>query len=872
LENNNQNTIRHLQKQIDQEIGNRHKAEERVRMLTVELATEQHRQALNEAATEERIRFDVSLSEIFAYFINLPPDQVDGKIEDAQRRVCECLGIDMSTLWQWEPENPDELLLTHLYRSLDDSPAPPRRMVASEKFPWSFQQVMAGKMFAISSMENVPAEAVCQVESWRYFGIKATVCIPLIAGGGLPCGAVTFQDMRAERNWSDTLLNRLQLVAQVFSNALARKRSDEALRESERRLNLATEAAEAGLWSMDPGTKKVWVSTKIRELFHFTPDADLNYESFIEKIHPDDRDRVKEAVQQALLSGENMQSDYRIMLSDGNIRWISARGQRYLNETGKTSRLMGVSLDITERMRAEHALRARLQFETLLIGISTRFINQSADGIDREIEDALLRVCDLLGIDLAAVWQWLPDSAPGCVTLTHFYRTDEGPRLEEQMTAQEHFPWYQQQVIAGRIVNLSSIEELPAEAARDLELGRNLGIKSNLTIPLSVGGLSPIGAFGLNSTREERNWSEEIVGQLQLVAQVFANALERKRMEDQLLGRLQDIKVLSERLENENLYLQKEINFLGDHGKIVGKSLVMKRIMAAAGQVAATDSTVLILGETGTGKEMLARFIHQKSARKDRPLVTINCASLPPTLIESELFGREKGAYTGAITKMIGRFEIADRSTLFLDEIAELPIELQVKLLRVLEEGVFERLGSSKPVHVNVRILAATNRDIENEVEKGRFRKDLFYRLNIFPIVIPPLRERSEDIPQMVWTFVEEFKKRMGKEIETISKKSMESLRSYSWPGNVRELRNVIEHAMILNNTPHLVVQLPRSVVKEKVNIRRLDDLERKHIASVLEETNWRVSGKGGAAEILGLQRSTLQSKMKKLGISRPNF
>jgi formate hydrogenlyase transcriptional activator len=297
----------------------------------------------------------------------------------------------------------------------------------------------------------------------------------------------------------------------------------------------------------------------------------------------------------------------------------------------------------------------------------------------------------------------------------------------------------------------------------------------------------------------------------------------------------------------------------------------MKKVLSQAEQVARTDSTVLIQGETGTGKELVARAIHSLSSRKGRLLVTINCASLPPTLIESELFGREKGAYTGALTKMIGRFEVADGSTLFLDEIGEIPLQLQGKLLRVLEESNFERLGSTKTLQVNVRIIAATNRDLGEEVKTGRFRKDLYYRLNVFPIAIPPLRERPEDIPLLVWAFVRMFQERMGKEIETISKKTMEVLQSYSWPGNVRELKNVIEHAMILSKDKNLRVHLPRSGSLERDAAQTLQDTERRHILAVLEKTGWRLSGDGGAAEALGLKRTTLHEKMKKLGIKRPN-
>jgi formate hydrogenlyase transcriptional activator len=278
---------------------------------------------------------------------------------------------------------------------------------------------------------------------------------------------------------------------------------------------------------------------------------------------------------------------------------------------------------------------------------------------------------------------------------------------------------------------------------------------------------------------------------------------------------------------------------------------------------------VLLLGETGTGKELLAHAIHDMSNRKERALVTVNCASLPPTLIESELFGREKGAYTGSLTRMIGRFELADGSTLFLDEIGDLPLELQSKLLRVLEQGHFERLGSSVTIRVNVRLIAATNRDLARDVNEGRFRKDLYYRLNVFPITIPPLRERKEDIPSLVWSFVNQFEKSLGKQIESIPKNSMEILMNYSWPGNIRELRNVIEHAMIMSNSTVLNIAPPVYAPQEQLPSSSLADTERRHILEVLERTDWRISGKNGAAEILGMKRTTLQSKIKSLGITR---
>ena len=290
-----------------------------------------------------------------------------------------------------------------------------------------------------------------------------------------------------------------------------------------------------------------------------------------------------------------------------------------------------------------------------------------------------------------------------------------------------------------------------------------------------------------------------------------------------------------------------------------------------AQQVAPTASTVLITGETGTGKELLAQAIHDLSPRNTRPMVKVNCAALPAPLIEGELFGREKGAYTGAMTRQTGRFEIADRSTIFLDEIGDLPLELQTKLLRVLQDGRFERLGSTKTISVDVRVIAATNHDLPNMVQKGTFREDLYHRLNVFPVEVPPLRDRLEDIAPLTWQFVKEFNIKMGRSVESIPKSTMEQLKAYSWPGNIRELRNMVERAMITSDGRSLVMERPVEQSARNNPAATLEEVERSHIRSVLEHTRWRISGRGGAAEILGLVPTTLHSRMKKLGLSRPH-
>ncbi|HOO46820.1 MAG TPA: sigma 54-interacting transcriptional regulator, partial [Deltaproteobacteria bacterium] len=282
----------------------------------------------------------------------------------------------------------------------------------------------------------------------------------------------------------------------------------------------------------------------------------------------------------------------------------------------------------------------------------------------------------------------------------------------------------------------------------------------------------------------------------------------QKHMEKRLEEQLAEINSLRHQLEEENVYLRKEINLLHTHDEIIGQSTIIRNVLKQVEQVAPTGSAVLVTGETGTGKELIARAIHRLSGRRDRVMVVVNCASLPSALVESELFGREKGAYTGALTKQAGRFEIAHGSTILLDEIGELSLELQAKLLRVLQDGCFERLGSPRTIKVDARIIAATNRDLAEAVKKGAFREDLYYRLNVFPIHVPPLRERTEDIPLLSWAFINEFSEKMGKRIQTVPKRVMETLKSYAWPGNIRELRNVIEQAMIISEGT-LSVRLP---------------------------------------------------------------
>lgn len=335
---------------------------------------------------------------------------------------------------------------------------------------------------------------------------------------------------------------------------------------------------------------------------------------------------------------------------------------------------------------------------------------------------------------------------------------------------------------------------------------------------------------------------------------------------------LSEIQEMKDQLEIENIYFREEVKLKSQFSKIIGQSDGLKYVLYRVEQVAPFDTTVLILGETGTGKELIAAAIHDMSPRKGRPMITVNCAALPGNLIESELFGREKGAFTGADARRIGRFELANGSTLCLDEIGELPLELQGKLLRVIQHGEFERLGSSHTIKVDARIIATTNRDLEQEVQQGRFRQDLYYRLNVFPITVPPLRQRKEDIPLMVQAFIKRYSRKLGKEITSIQKEAMKAIQDYPWPGNIRELESIIERAVILCSEPvlQLADELKISFPTISAAGSTLEDTERSQIMKILFETRWRIEGKDGAATILGLHPSTLRARMHKLGIARP--
>ena len=548
-----------------------------------------------------------------------------------------------------------------------------------------------------------------------------------------------------------------------------------------------------------------------------------------------------------------------------------------VSELGYLGQILASAL---ERKKSWERIQEIIDFEHLLSEISATYVTIPDKNIDRVVQKDLGRLGRFLDVDRCVFY--FADEIEGGFSIVDPYNW-WAERDNEQVAAARawvkdspdefkfQFAYCFSEWRKGRVVKFSRLEDLPADTDLLKEAHRRLHSKSWLSVPISVDG-QIAGALVVGTNHQHRIWPDDLIPRLRLFGETFANVIKRKQSEENLQKAFKQIKVLKKQIEADYVYLREELQLEHHFEHIIGESQALKKVLLKVEKVAPTDSTVLILGETGTGKELIARAIHHAGRRSKRPMIKVNCATLSPNLIESELFGHEKGAFTGADSRRVGRFELADGATLFLDEIGELPLELQPKLLRVLQEGDFERLGGSRTIHADVRIIAATNRNIEKEVERGRFRSDLWYRLNPFPISVPPLRDRIEDIPLFVNWFVNKYSTKVGKRFNTLSQKNIEALKEYAWPGNIRELENIIARAVITSEPDRLQIQVPTSPALNERTKPTLKQFERNYILQMLEKTNWKIEGPNGTARLLDVKPSTLRNRMKKLNIMRPTM
>jgi formate hydrogenlyase transcriptional activator len=676
--------------------------------------------------------------------------------------------------------------------------------------------------------------------------------------------------------WSHPVVREGRTLGAVitFIDITDRKQAEAALRKSEERWRSVYENSAIGVALTDLNGRFLAVNRAYEGMLGYT-EEELRKLTFLEITEEDYRDANRELVSE-LLEGkrQQFQIEKQYRRKGGTLRWVSNNVSLVPGTESVPRFIMALSEDITQRKQAEAALRKSEEKNRILLQINNAIItNLTQQALLHSISEALHPV---FPFDRCAITLYQPERD------SFRFLAVEG---------ELHSDYFQTGLEFSRDETCGSwvFEHLRPLVRRDLEKEREYanerrlaaeGIRSMCVVPLALQG-ECIGLLSLVSQQKNR-YSDEDAVFLQEVANQVALAIQNMQS-------YQEIDSLKARLEKENVYLREELHTEHNFEEIVGNSPALLKVLHTVDQVAPTDSTVLIYGETGTGKELVARAIHSRSARNGRALVNVNCSAISAGLVESELFGHMKGAFTGALERRIGRFELAHGGTIFLDEIGELSLETQVKLLRVLQEHEFEPVGSSRSLRVDVRVIAATNRNLSEAVHAGRFRSDLFYRLNVFPIELPPLRERRSDIPQLVAFCISRFSKRLGKKIDGVSRESMENLVNYPWPGNIRELQNVIERAVVLSVDPTLRLdrdlmpvaastkgmEAPETDAPERRQadldspklLLTLDEVDRNHILAALQHTSGVVDGPKGAAKILNLHPNTLRHRMAKLSI-----
>ncbi len=647
--------------------------------------------------------------------------------------------------------------------------------------------------------------------------------------------------------------------------------SEKALAEIELRQSLILSSVPMAVYATraygDMGA--IYLSENIKKVTGFEPSRFLEDTKFWHsRVHPEDKEKIIDDVEQVVSKG-SFEIEYRWKCSDDTYHWFLDRAVLINGGDGGPREIVGTWLDITERKIAEQALKESNEKLIKKNGYEeiVTTVLKSVHG-SLKFQDVLDNAARTLSKNLQKVYAieiYILENEHA-VLKSHTGVPDNYVRRVRVLDGPECHTWTVLNFGEPLYIKDSDID------TRMSPVTKRLGVMSSLSMPVNYKEKT-IGCINIYSMEKEAFDHDEI-DLLEIITRQIEVATSNAKQASELEQALQEVSKLKKRFETESVYLKEEIKTEHNFDEIIGASTSLGEVLDKVEKVAGTDATVLIRGETGTGKELIARSIHSLSKRSTRPLVKVNCPAIPAGLIESELFGHEKGAFTGALTKKLGKFELADGGTIMLDELGDLPLDSQAKLLRVLQEKEFERVGGTKTLSVNVRVIAATNRDLEKAVEEGKFRADLYYRLNVFPISVPALRDRKEDIELLAGYFMQKYSSQVGKNLKDIDKETLKKLKNYSWPGNIRELENIVERAAILSPGETLEVSenlISAPVEREAgaIGALRLEDLERDHIIRILDQTSWQVHGEKGAAKVLGINPNTLRTRMSKLGIKK---
>ncbi|MCI0444637.1 sigma 54-interacting transcriptional regulator [bacterium] len=778
-------------------------------------------------------------------------------------------------------------------------------------------------------------------------GLVAFAGYPLLVEGRV-IGVIA---MFSKKPLSASTLEILASIADPVAQGIERKRAEEQLLAKQELVDLAQKAAHAVAFDWHIQKEVNTWSPEQEALYGLPPGSfDGSYSSWKKLVHPDDRPEFMRAIEHPPATGD-LSIEFRVAWPDGSIHWLAAKGQMFFDNEGKSNRIVGFTADITSRKLIENELRRSEAYlrEGQRLSLTGSFGWNVSNG-KLFWSDETFRIVGLDPLTKPTVEEVLKRVHPDDVVIVkqslerathdntdldfeHRFLMADGSIKHVHVVAHALKDERGTLEYVGAVTDVTSTKTAEEKIRQDERELRQI-IEA---IPQLISVLTPEGRLLYANERvleytgctledavadnfRERVIHPEDVERLtddrnQALSRGLPFEFEQRVLRHDgeyrwFLGRfnplrdeqghvvrwyltaidIHDRKEAEEKVRKENIALREEIDKTSMFEEIVGVSPALKAVLSRVSKVAPTDSTVLIHGETGTGKELIARAIHKRSERSSRAFISVNCATIPSSLIASELFGHEKGSFTGALQRRLGRFELADGGTIFLDEIGELPTEIQITLLRVLQERVFERVGGNQSIRADVRVISATNRDLQAAIEAGTFRMDLFYRLNVVPIEIPPLRERREDIPLLMEYFIDRYASKAGKKIRNVNKKTLELFQSYSWPGNIRELQNVIERSLIFCDTDTFSVgqinleeflPQPRSDTPEEkilttelddvLDVAQLENLERTNILKALDRCDWRISGKNGAAKLLGIPPTTLSSQLKALKIKRPN-
>jgi len=790
------------------------------------------------ATIETQQGFDDLITRVLARFASGTNADVDANIKSSLREIAEFVGADYAHVVRTAA---DQSTWSVAYEWC--SPRAPSQLATHQDVPmgswdWTEQRLLSGQDLLMNRLEDVPPEAA---ELMKSVGFKSTLHVPTRGPEGKVIGCIALSTIVYEITWAEDDIRRLRLVGEAIANALERARVERELRESECRYRATFEQAAVGILNIAKDGRLLVANQRFCKMLGYSHDEVIgrNYWDF---IHPDDLHPTTNLFEQLRENRDAYDSlEKRYLRKDGNVMWGNLTLSLLPEDVGDSAIYVAVIEDVTYHKQAEETF-----------GLLTE-LRRSDAALRTAHEELKLRRALVVAASLDGVWEWQPNS--GEVHFSERFAELLGYEIGEIEHTLEFF---------RSKLHPDDSQALWTAVDQHLSKATPCDVKCRLQTKTGVYRWFRTRGQAQRDTDGRPTW---MAGSLQDIH-------EQKIAEAELRTAIRNVERLTERLQAENTYLQSELVSSQGFDEIVGESEPLCSVLMQIEHVAATGASVLLLGETGTGKELMARAIHERSQRKHHALVKVNLAALSSSLIESELFGHVKGAFTGAVANKVGRFQLADGGTLFLDEVGELDPDLQTKLLRVLQEGEFERIGSSETCKVDVRIVAATNRNLAHEMETNRFRPDLYYRLAVFPIEIPPLRMRTADIPLLVWHFISKKQGRLGKTIQRVPDSVMQALIQYDWPGNIRELENVIERAMILSTGTTLSLHEPLMNVSRLPKAKQVPgrkDSDRALILATLQESCWKIKGTGNAAERLGLKPSTLRYRMKTLGIKRPD-